>query len=120
MSHPKPRKPRPLGSLRHISKNSPDKLPSIPRLLPQITPDPERKDIEDLMTCNAMTVPPPPSQPETVRTRPPTDDRPKSDKVKTPKSSASNHSAVSHESCEREIKEGLVSIITIIRKLLSA
>ncbi|XP_005096161.1 myosin-9 [Aplysia californica] len=102
MSHPKPRKPRPLGSLRQISKNSPEKLPTIPRL-PVISTDTEK--LKEGIHGNAMTVPPP-SQPETARSRPPTDDRPKSDK-KPPKSSGSSGSAVSHESCEKEIKDGL-------------
>ncbi|KAK3721625.1 hypothetical protein RRG08_044706 [Elysia crispata] len=105
MSHPKPRKPRPLGSLRHLSRNVPEKLPSIPHRLPEINPDTEH--LKAGIHGNAMAVPPP--QAETTRRS--VDDRPKSDKslvgVKPSKSSMSSASAVSHENCEKEIKEGL-------------
>jgi len=103
MSGPRPRKPRPLGSLRkfNISKNI-EVLPTIPKLLPEITPDSDR--LGEGILGNAMTVPPP-SQPMTSRSRPNTDDRPKSDK-KSPKS-ASSASEVSHDKCEKEIKDGL-------------
>ena len=110
MSHLKPRKPRPLGSLRQLTKNNSEKLPSIPRLLPEISGS-ER--LQGGIHGNAMTVPPPAPEKEVLRSssRPVTDDRPKSKQI-PPKSSASSGSGVSHESCEKEIKDGLVSLLS--------
>lgn len=107
MSQPRMRKPRPLGSLRHISKNAPEKLPNIPKI-PDISSDNER--LKEGILGNAMAVPPP--QPEThsrETSRRSSEDRPKSERYQPPKSSASSGSAVSHENCEKEIKDGLVS-----------
>ncbi|GFO15084.1 grip and coiled-coil domain-containing protein 2-like [Plakobranchus ocellatus] len=106
MSHPKPRKPRPLGSLRHISRTLPEKLPSIPQKLPDISPDAEH--LRAGIHGNAMTVPPPQQE----STRRSIEERPKSDRslveVKPSKSSMSSASVISHEKCEKEIKEGLL------------
>uniref|UniRef100_A0A0B6Z9Q1 Uncharacterized protein n=1 Tax=Arion vulgaris TaxID=1028688 RepID=A0A0B6Z9Q1_9EUPU len=100
MSYPKPRKPRPLGYIRNISKSLQLESLNHQNLLPGISA--ANKQLQDGVHGSAMTVPP---QSEPVRnpSRLSNCDRTKSDDITT----LPSDNVTSHENCKKKIQEVL-------------